>query len=79
MVVDHWRPYLQSSEFVILTYQRSLVHLDDQRLHTYLQQKALSNLMGLQYKNYYKKGANNDVADALSRVPSQTHSELYST
>lgn len=32
--VEHWRPYLQQAEFVIRTDQRSLVHLDDQRLTT---------------------------------------------
>lgn len=78
MVVDHWRPYLQSSEFIIHTDQRSLVHLDDQRLHTYWQQKALSKLMGLQYKICYKKGTNNAVADALLRIPEKSPMELYS-
>jgi hypothetical protein len=29
MVVDHWRHYLQSSSFTILTDQKSLTHLDD--------------------------------------------------
>lgn len=55
MVVDHWRPYLQSGELIIQTDQKSLVHLDDQRLHSYWQQKALTKLMGLQYKICYKK------------------------
>jgi len=34
MAVEHWYPYLQSSQFIILTDQKSLVHLDDQRLTT---------------------------------------------
>lgn len=78
MAVDYWRPYLQTLEFTILTDQRRLIHLDDQRLHTYWQQKALSKLMGLQYRICYKKGANNNVADALSRVTREEQDELYS-
>lgn len=34
MVVDHWRHYLQKAEFVILTDQKSLIHLSDQKLTT---------------------------------------------
>ena len=73
--MDHWRAYLQHSEFTIKTDQRSLVHLDDQRLTTPWQHKALTKLMGLRYKILYKKGVDNQVADALSRVtnnPCQT-------
>src|SRR6185503_15973289 len=34
LVCKQWRfPYLQHSEFIIRTNQRSLVHLEDQRLH----------------------------------------------
>lgn len=69
MAVDHWRQYLLSVEFVIKTDQRSLMHLDDQHLTTPLQQKALTKLLGLNYKIVYKKGVDNTAADALSRVP----------
>lgn len=68
MAVEHWYHYLQSSTFIILTDQKSLTHLDDQRLTTPWQHKAITKLMGLNYKIIYKKGANNKVADALSRV-----------
>jgi hypothetical protein len=34
-------------EFVIRTDHKSFTHLDDQRLHTDWQQKALTKLMGL--------------------------------
>lgn len=78
MAIDHWRSYLQTSEFIIQTDQKSLIHLDDQRLNTYWQQKALTKLMGLQYKICYKKGTTNNAADALSRVPHSVDSELYS-
>jgi hypothetical protein len=35
LAVQQWRSYLQFQEFVILTDQRSLTQLTDQRLHTY--------------------------------------------
>jgi hypothetical protein len=41
--------------------------LNEQCLHTQWQQKVFSKLLGLQYKIVYKKGADNHVADALSR------------
>jgi hypothetical protein len=47
MVVDHWRTYLQPAEFIIQTDQKSLIHLDDQRLNSYWQQKAMTKLLGL--------------------------------
>lgn len=56
MAVDQWRSYLQLSEFIIKTDQQSLVHLDDQRLTTPWQQKALTKLLGLNYKNCLQKG-----------------------
>lgn len=43
------------------------MHLDDKRLTTPWQHKALTKLLGLRYKIVYKKGVDNRVADALSR------------
>jgi hypothetical protein len=54
--VDRWHPYLQHQEFIIKTYQKSLTQLDDQRLSTPWQQKALTKLLGLQYRICYKRG-----------------------
>lgn len=34
VAVEHWRAYLQHSEFIIYTDQRSLMHITDQRLQT---------------------------------------------
>jgi len=76
MAVDHWRSYLQPAEFLIQTDQRSLIHFDDQRLHSYWQQKAMTKLLGLQYKISYKKGSTNSAADALSRGPHHVNAEL---
>jgi hypothetical protein len=69
MAVDHWRPYLQHAEFFIKTDHRSLAFLDNQRLTTPWQHKALTKLLGLRYQIIYKKGSDNRVADALSRYP----------
>ncbi|WVZ69420.1 LOW QUALITY PROTEIN: hypothetical protein U9M48_018208 [Paspalum notatum var. saurae] len=76
LAVDYWRPYLLSSEFIIKTDQKSLVHLDDQHLSTPWQHKAMTKLLGLQYKICYKKGTENRVADSLSRLPSNYSPEL---
>ncbi|XP_062187935.1 uncharacterized protein LOC133891241 [Phragmites australis] len=73
--VDHWRSYLQQTEFIIYTDHKSLMHLDDQRLATPWQHKALTKLMGLQYRICYKKGKDNRVADELSRLNHQQNSE----
>lgn len=76
LAVEHWRSYLQHSEFVIRTDHASLAHLTDQRLHTPWQHKVFTKLLGLQYTIVYKKGTENRVADALSRRP-HTESELF--
>jgi hypothetical protein len=67
VAVDQWRHYLQSAEFIIFTDQKSLIHLNEQRLHTPWQQKVFTKLLGLQYRVVYKQGVDNRVADVLSR------------
>lgn len=62
---------MQFGEFIIRTDQHSLVHLDDQRLATPWQQRAMTKLLGLQFKLVYKKGLENKAADALSRCHSE--------
>lgn len=37
LAIDHWRPYLQHSEFTIRTDQKSLLNLTNQRLNTPIQ------------------------------------------
>ena len=79
LAVQHWRPYLQNSEFTIRTDQKSLLHLTDQRLNTPIQQRAFTKLLGLQFQIQYKQGLSNRAADALSRrhhESQQTDSEL---
>jgi hypothetical protein len=54
--------------FVICTDHQSLSYLTEQHLHSEMQRKAMTRLMGLQFKVVYNKGKDNVVADALSRV-----------
>lgn len=68
LAVDKWRSYLQRGPFVIKTDHRSLCHLEDQQLHTDLQRRAMTKLVGLQFTFQYKKGVENTAADALSRT-----------
>jgi hypothetical protein len=64
--VDKWRKYLQRHEFVIKTHHKSLAYLNDQTLQSELQRKAMTKLMGMQFKIVYRKGNENLVADDLS-------------
>ena len=58
---------MQLAEFIIFTDQKSLTHLNDQRLNTVWQQRVFTKLLGLRYRIVYKKGIENTAADALSR------------
>jgi hypothetical protein len=69
LAIEQWRPYLHTGEFYIASHQKSLSHLNEQRLHTPWQQKVFAKLLGLKYKIIYKKGVENRAADALSRKP----------
>lgn len=55
---------------MIRTDHQSLKYLLEQRISTPAQQKWLTKLMGYVV---YKKGDDNSVADALSRVPMEIH------
>lgn len=68
MVVDQWRSYLQHLEFLIRIDHQSLCFLTGQQIQFDLQRKAMTKLMGLQFKIVYKKGKDNVVADALSQI-----------
>ena len=67
--MEQWKSYLLPAEFIINTDQKSLVHLSNQHVHSYWQQKVMTKLLGYQYKICYKKGTTNCAADALSRAP----------
>ncbi|GJW85141.1 putative mitochondrial protein [Tanacetum coccineum] len=60
--------YFLDSHFIIKTDHYSLKYLLDQRITTSTQMKWLPKLMRFDYEVKYKKGVDNVVADALSRV-----------
>ena len=69
LAVEKWKSYLQHAPFTIGTDHRSLVHLQDQKMSSPMQQKAFLKLLALQYTIVYNKGLENTAADALSRPP----------
>ncbi|XP_026415231.1 uncharacterized protein LOC113310676 [Papaver somniferum] len=68
LAVSKWRTYLLGNKFTIYTYHQSIKYFMDQRIHSVLQQKWLSKLLDYTYELKYRKGADNLVVDALSRV-----------
>jgi hypothetical protein len=62
MAVERWRPYLQRGKFLIKTDHHSLTYLEEQTLQSEMQRKAMAQLMGLQFRIVYRKGAENFAA-----------------
>ena len=59
---------IERQEFLIQIDHKSLAYLMEQNLHSNMQRKAMTRLMRLQFKIIYKKGMDNVVTHALSRV-----------
>ena len=74
--VRKWRQYLLGRSFTILTYHKSLRELMTQVIQTPKQHYYLSKLLGFDYTIQYKFGSSNVIADALSRVPSESGGQL---
>ncbi|GJY94661.1 putative mitochondrial protein [Tanacetum coccineum] len=68
--LDKWKGYLLDRHFKIKTGHFSLKYLLKQKLTTPFQFKWLPKLLGYDYEIVYKKGSENVVADALSRINS---------
>jgi len=68
--IQKWQQYLTGQRFTNRTDQRSMKWPVEQRLTTSFQQLWLSKLMGYSYDIQNKKGKDNIVANALSRMPS---------
>jgi len=68
MAIRKWRHYLLGHSFKVRTDQRALKYLLEHRIHTPAQQKWVSKLLGFHFTVEYKKGRENLVADALSRM-----------
>lgn len=65
-VVHKWRHYLLGNEFTIRTDHASLKNLLSQVIQSPEQQYFLIRLLGFTINIIYRKGKENDVADALS-------------
>ncbi|KAH9699581.1 hypothetical protein KPL71_024420 [Citrus sinensis] len=66
--IRKWRPYLLGKPFTIRTDQKSLKYLLEQRITTPAQTRWLPKILGYDYEIEYKKGAENQGADSLSRM-----------
>lgn len=76
--IAKWRHYLLGGKFLICTDQQSLRSLMHQVVQTPEQQYYLTKMLGYDYEIIYKPGANNAVADALSRRPDHRgHGETF--
>ncbi|KAD7476873.1 hypothetical protein E3N88_00009 [Mikania micrantha] len=67
LAVQHWRPYLLGTRFIVCTDQKSLKFLLQQRITTPDQQNWVAKLLGYNFDIQYKTGHSNRAADALSR------------
>lgn len=65
--IRKWRPYLLGKPFIVRTDQKSLKLLLEQRITTPVQARWLPKIMGYDYVIQYKKGEDNQGADALAR------------
>ena len=65
--LKRWRHYLLGNKVIIRSDQQSLKYLTSQRLLEGMQHKLMLKLLEFDYNIEYKKGAENCVADALSR------------
>ncbi|GJZ05333.1 retrotransposon-related protein [Tanacetum coccineum] len=75
LALQKWRGYLFDRHFKIKTNHFSLKYVLDQRITTPFQSKWLPKLLGFDYEIEYKKGKENVVVDAFSRV--QRQSEVF--
>lgn len=78
IAASEWRHYLEGISFIICTDQKSIKHMLEQRLKTFIQQNEVFKLLGLTYTIQYKKGRDNSIANALSRWETPDEGEARS-
>lgn len=66
--ITKWSHYLLGQYFIVKTYQKALKYLLEQKLHTDSQIRWLVRLLPFDFEIQYKKGKENLVDDALSRI-----------
>ena len=69
--VTKWRPYLIGQCFQIKTDKKSLKYFIELKISSLEQQKWVTKFLRYDYEITYKKGKENVVVDALSRLPEQ--------
>ena len=69
MAMKKWNSYLVGRHFKIKTDHNSLRFLLDQKTNTPAQQLWVIKMMGYDFELIFRKGSSNQVADALSRIP----------
>ena len=70
-VVKKWHHFLMGRHFIIRTDHKPLKYLLGQKVSTPSQHVWLSQLMSYDFEIVYKKGSENNAADALSRMHCQ--------
>lgn len=79
LVMKKWRHYLLGSKFTVISDQKALKFLIEQREVQPQFQKWLTKLLEYDFEILYQPGLQNKAADALSRMPTPTEIRVLTT